>query len=83
VTAGLSATHTKTGRLQRELLDRLRVHERDGTLPTSNRFLFYELVQAGVVSKHATGKRRPDQDTCCPALKMSMRASLSVRTNSR
>ena len=45
--AGLSAPHTAKGRLQRALLDLLRVHERDGTLPTCNRFLFYELVQAG------------------------------------
>lgn len=43
-------------------MDLLRVHERDSTLPTSNRFLFYELVQAGVVPKHATGARRADQN---------------------
>ena len=56
---GLSAAHTAKGRLQRALMKRLDVHERDGTLPTSARFLFYELVQAGVISKHATGARRP------------------------
>lgn len=39
-------------------MKRLDVHERDGTLPTSARFLFYELVQLGVVSKTATGARR-------------------------
>ena len=33
-----------------------------GMLPTSGRFLFYELVQAGVVSKVHTGARRPDQN---------------------
>jgi len=69
--AGLSAAHTAKGRLQRALLERLRVHEREGTLPTSGRFLFYELVQAGVVSKSAplpvartasTGRRRADQN---------------------
>jgi hypothetical protein len=60
--AGLSAAHTAKGKLQRALLDLLRVHEREGTLPTSNRFLFYELVQAGVVPKAATGKRRADQN---------------------
>ena len=59
---GLSAAHTAKGRLQRALLERLRVHEREGTLPTSNRFLFYELVQAGGVPKHATGERRADQN---------------------
>jgi hypothetical protein len=61
--AGLSAPHTAKGRLQRALLDLLRVHERDGMLPTSIRFLFYELVQLGVVGKAATGKRRADQNT--------------------
>jgi hypothetical protein len=62
--AGLSRAHTAKGRLQRELLDLLRVHERDDMLPTSIRFLFYELVQLGVVMKAATGKpRRADQNT--------------------
>jgi hypothetical protein len=60
---GLSAPDTKTGRLQRALLELLDVHEREGTLPTSGRFLFYELVQAGIVPKAATGKRRADQNT--------------------
>jgi hypothetical protein len=58
----LSGPDSKAGRLQRALLDRLAVHEREGTLPTSGRFLFYELVQAGVIGKAATGKRRADQD---------------------
>jgi hypothetical protein len=31
-------------------------------LPTSARFLFYELVAAGVISKHPAGKRRADQN---------------------
>jgi hypothetical protein len=34
----------------------------DGMLPTSARFLFYELIAAGVISKHPIGKRRADQD---------------------
>lgn len=59
----LSAAHTAKGKLQRALLELLRVHERDGTLPTSARFLFYELVQAGVVSKTRKGARRVDTDT--------------------
>jgi hypothetical protein len=59
--AGLSRANSAAGRLQRALLERLRVHQEEGALPTSTRFLFYELVQAGVVSKAATGKRRPDQ----------------------
>ena len=37
-------------------------HQADGTLRTSARFLFYELVAADVVPKHATGARRADQN---------------------
>ena len=44
---GLSPSHTSKGRLQRALLELLDAHEREGTLPTSGRSLFYELVQAG------------------------------------
>ena len=40
----------------------LQEHERDGTLPTNARFLFYELVQRGQISKERTGARRSDQD---------------------
>ena len=62
---GLSAPHTAAGRLQRELMSRLREHQRDGMLPTNGRFLFYELSQAGIVPKHkplgAPG-RRSDQN---------------------
>lgn len=64
----LSAPHTAAGRLQRALLRQLRVHEREGTLPTSHRFLFYELVGLGIVSKErpprTDGKkgRRTDQN---------------------
>jgi hypothetical protein len=60
-TAGLSPEHTNAGKLQRAVLELLGVHELQDTLPTSARFLFYELIQAGVISKHATGKRRADQ----------------------
>ena len=35
--------------------------EPDG-LPTSVRFIYYELVQKGIVTKEKTGARRPDQD---------------------
>ena len=59
---GLSAPHTAKGRLQRALLELLRVHERDGMLPTSARFLFYELVAAEVISKTRTEARRADQN---------------------
>ena len=38
-------------------------HERDGTIPTNARFLFYELVQRGQISKEKTGVRqRSDQN---------------------
>jgi hypothetical protein len=53
---------TKVGKLRAVLLKLLREHERDGALPTSARFLFYELVQRGVLSKEKSGARRPDQD---------------------
>jgi hypothetical protein len=33
-------------------------------LPTSARFLFYELVARAIISKFAKGKRRPEQDMC-------------------
>jgi hypothetical protein len=68
VEAMLSAPHTAKGRLQRHALAALRRHETDGELPTSVRFLFYELEQAGILSKNvherSDGKkgRRPDQD---------------------
>jgi hypothetical protein len=59
---GLSSPGSKAERLQRAVLDLLRADEREGALPTPDRFLFYELVQAGVVDKRPTGERRPDQD---------------------
>ena len=59
---GLSAPDSKAGKLQRACLDLLRRHEREGTIPTNIRFLFYELEQQGVVPKayrNADGGRRP------------------------
>jgi hypothetical protein len=64
----LSAPETKAGRLQRACLALLKQHEREGTIPTNGRFLFYELEQQGVVPKayrDASGKERartPAQD---------------------
>ena len=56
---------SKAARLRSALLDRLHVHQREGMLPTSARFLYYELVRAGIVAKPkplgASG-RRSDQD---------------------
>ena len=47
----------------------LQEHERDGTIPTNARFLFYELVQRGQISKQrdrcsarrSEPARRPDR----------------------
>ncbi len=53
---------TKKGNLQRAAHALLLEHERDDALPTSNRFLFYEAEQRGILSKRRTGRRRSDQD---------------------
>lgn len=63
----LSRASTKTGRLQRALLALYAEHKAEGMLPTSGRFLWYELSQAGVVDKtkargHPGVKRGIDQD---------------------
>jgi hypothetical protein len=60
----LSSPSSKAGQLQRDVLDLLREHERKEELPTSNRFLFYELVQRGVLDKTKTRQkgRGADQD---------------------
>ena len=63
----LSAPETKKGRLQRALLTLYAQHQADGMLPTSGRFLWYELSQAGIVDKtfsrgHPGVRRGVDQD---------------------
>jgi hypothetical protein len=60
--ADLSPPESKIGILRTILLALLEEHERDGALPTSARFLYYELVQRGQLSKERTGARRPDQN---------------------
>jgi hypothetical protein len=65
--ARLAPTATKRGRLQRALLALYRQHVAEGTIPTSGRFLWYELSQAGIVDKarargHAGVRRGIDQD---------------------
>ncbi|MGA9676198.1 MAG: hypothetical protein WBR28_13440 [Mycobacterium sp.] len=74
-TADLSRPGSKAGKLQRALLDRLAVHERENTLATSARFLFYELVQAQIVSKAQTvssrvssGNPRPRDEAPLPRI---------------
>jgi hypothetical protein len=72
----LSRPDTKAGRLQRACLAVLAEHEADGAIPTSNRFIFYELVQRGEVPKHrldATGReraRKPSQDVADATLRL-------------
>ena len=57
------STPSKIGALRNLLLELLREHERDGALPTNARFLFYELVQRGIISKERKAQaRRPDQN---------------------
>jgi hypothetical protein len=56
-------THvSKIDTLRDLLLALLHEHESDGTIPTNARFLYYELVQRGHLSKERTGARRPDQN---------------------
>ena len=57
----LSAPHTKAGRVQRVVLAQLGVHERDGTLPTTGRFLFYELEGLGLATKPTPDDARPNK----------------------
>ena len=56
--AGLSNADSGAGRMQRAVLDLLREHQAQGDdgLPTSSRFLFYELVQRKVISKKPKGE---------------------------
>jgi len=59
---------SKIGVLRELLFELLQKHKRDDTIPTNARFLFYELVQRGELSKEQKPRiddkkgRRPDQD---------------------
>ena len=53
---------SKIGDLRLALLSLLAEHERDNMLPTSGRFLFYELVQRGIISKDKT-PTKPDRSS--------------------
>jgi hypothetical protein len=53
---------SKIGELRDLLVALHREHVRDGTIPTNARFLYYELVQRGQLSKERTGARRSDQN---------------------
>jgi len=52
---------TKKARTQSSVLDQLRVHERAGTLPTTGRFLFYELEGQGLATKPSPDDARPNK----------------------
>src|SRR5262249_34451818 len=59
---------SKIGALRELLFKLLQKHKRDDAIPTNARFLFYELVQSGDLSKEQKPRvddkkgRRPDQD---------------------
>ena len=58
----LSEEGTKAGNLQRACLAILREHQADGALPTSGRFIFYELLSRGVIPKmyyYPDGRQKP------------------------
>jgi hypothetical protein len=67
----LSRPTSKAGRLQRACLTLLREHEADGELPTSGRFLFYELLGRQVIPKaYPGGRRTPAQDVADALLRL-------------
>jgi hypothetical protein len=64
----LSKPTTKKGRLQRACLGLIGEHERDGAIPTSIRFIFYELEGRAIIPKQylredgTKAPRQPGQD---------------------
>jgi hypothetical protein len=63
----LSKPQTKAGRLQREALAVLDEHAATGALPTSIRFVFYELEHLEVVRKHDPSRDRTRRTVGWPA----------------
>jgi hypothetical protein len=59
---------SKIGALRDLLVSLLQEHEHDSAIPTSARFLYYELVQREQLRKQSTGARRPDQNLLLLAL---------------
>jgi hypothetical protein len=53
---------SKIGKIRTALLELYNEHKAAGNLPTSARFLYYELIAKKVISKVKTGARRTDQD---------------------
>lgn len=61
---GLAHPSTKSGKVQRACLELIKEHERDGSLPTNGRFIFYEIVQRGILPKSyldERGQKKPRQ----------------------
>jgi integrase len=54
------APETKIGRMRGIVFNLLQEHVASGTIPTNARFLFYELVARGILSKEKDGARPPD-----------------------
>jgi hypothetical protein len=48
----LSKLDSKKGRVQRACLELMRQHEADGSIPTNGRFVYYEIIQHGILPKH-------------------------------
>jgi hypothetical protein len=53
---------SKIETIRTALRELLAQHRQEDTLPTSARFLYYELLSLRVISKEKTGARRSDQD---------------------
>jgi hypothetical protein len=53
---------SKIETIRNALRELLAQHRQEDTLPTSARFLYYELLSLRVISKQKTGARRSDQD---------------------
>jgi hypothetical protein len=54
---------SKAAIIREALIVLLGEHQRDGTLPTSHRFLFYELVVRRIIAKHSDTGTRADSAT--------------------
>jgi hypothetical protein len=53
------AAETRAAYMRRCVMTLYAEHRADGMLPTSNRFLVYELIQREIINKHPTGILKP------------------------
>jgi hypothetical protein len=65
---------SKIGALRDLLFNLLQQHERDGTIPTNARFLYYKLVHREELSKQRTGAR-----PCGPTLELARHALHAIQ----